>query len=95
MTPAARRRQTAAHAPGWRAAIVVALVAAVAGLLWLSYQRSSDRPSVEEATAHGGTLAVGATAPEVRLPATYGSTVDLAGLRGKRNVLLYFYEHAG
>jgi peroxiredoxin len=31
----------------------------------------------------------------VALPATDGTTVDLARFRGKRNVLLYFYEHAG
>ena len=34
-------------------------------------------------------------APDVALPATTGQTVDLAAFRGKRNVLLYFYEHAG
>jgi len=39
--------------------------------------------------------AVGEAAPPVRLPATSGQTVDVAGFRGKRNVLLYFYEHAG
>jgi len=27
--------------------------------------------------------------------ATTGTTVNLAEFRGKRNVLLYFYEHAG
>jgi peroxiredoxin len=37
----------------------------------------------------------GALAPAVRLPSTTGDTVDLAAFRGKRNVLLYFYEHAG
>lgn len=42
-----------------------------------------------------GGLAEGTLAPEVRLPATTGDTVDLAAFRGKRNVLLYFYEHAG
>jgi peroxiredoxin len=31
----------------------------------------------------------------VRLPATTGQTADVASFRGKRNVLLYFYEHAG
>ncbi len=34
-------------------------------------------------------------APAVVLPATNGETVDLAAYRGKSNVLLYFYEHAG
>jgi peroxiredoxin len=31
----------------------------------------------------------------VRLASTSGQTVDVASFRGKRNVLLYFYEHAG
>ncbi len=44
---------------------------------------------------NAGELAAGTPAPEVRLPATTGDTVDLADFRGKRNVLLYFYEHAG
>jgi hypothetical protein len=43
----------------------------------------------------GGVRAVGEVAPAVRLPATTGQTVDVANFRGKRNVLLYFYEHAG
>jgi hypothetical protein len=45
--------------------------------------------------AAGGVRAVGQLAPPVRLPSTTGQTIDLAGFRGKRNVLLYFYEHAG
>ncbi len=48
--------------------------------------RSEQRP---------GGLAEGTPAPEVRLPSTTGDTVDLGDFRGKRNVLLYFYEHAG
>ena len=43
----------------------------------------------------GGTLGPGAPAPGVALPATNGGTVDLSTFRGRRNVLLYFYEHAG
>jgi hypothetical protein len=46
-------------------------------------------------SANAAALAEGASAPPVALPATTGETVDLAGFRGKRNVLLYFYEHAG
>jgi len=45
--------------------------------------------------APGGVLAPGAPAPNVALPATTGGTVDLSSFRGRRNVLLYFYEHAG
>jgi len=43
----------------------------------------------------GGVRTVGEAAPPVRLASTSGQTVDVAGFRGKRNVLLYFYEHAG
>jgi len=43
----------------------------------------------------GGVRAVGEAAPPVRLASTSGQTVDVASFRGKRNVLLYFYEHAG
>ncbi len=46
-------------------------------------------------SANAAALEEGAPAPPVALPATTGETVDLAGFRGKRNVLLYFYEHAG
>ena len=34
-------------------------------------------------------------APPVVLPASTGGVIDLASFRGKRNVLIYFYEHAG
>ena len=43
----------------------------------------------------GGVRTVGEAAPPVRLASTSGQTVDVASFRGKRNVLLYFYEHAG
>ncbi len=37
----------------------------------------------------------GETAPTFDLPSTTGESVSLSDYRGKRNVLLYFYEHAG
>lgn len=46
-------------------------------------------------SASGGVLAEGSRAPRVVLASTTGEKVDLARFRGKRNVLLYFYEHAG
>jgi cytochrome oxidase Cu insertion factor (SCO1/SenC/PrrC family) len=51
----------------------------------------NDQGTAEPAATAGA----GAPAPSVALPATDGTTVDLAEFRGKRNVLLYFYEHAG
>lgn len=68
----------------------------VAGaLVWFAASRGNDRPDVDEATTAAGTLTAGSAAPAIRLPATDGTTVDLGDYRGKRNVLLYFYEHAG
>ena len=67
------------------------VVVAGALLSLVIYSRAHDGSSGSTAS----TLGVGATAPDVRLPATDGSTVDLQAARGKRNVLLYFYEHAG
>ena len=46
-------------------------------------------------TDEANVLKTGARAPAVALPSTAGGTVDLSVYRGKRNVLLYFYEHAG
>jgi len=72
--------------------LVALAVLGVVTALWLkggSDESSWSRPQT------GGILAADAAAPAVRLPATNGSIVDLAGFRNKRNVLLYFYEHAG
>jgi hypothetical protein len=71
------------------------LVLAVLGVaIAVSVKGGSDEASGSRPQT-GGVLAENASAPTVRLPATNGSTVDLAGFRNKRNVLLYFYEHAG
>lgn len=37
----------------------------------------------------------GEAAPAFDLPSTTGESVSLNDYRGKQNVLLYFYEHAG
>jgi hypothetical protein len=89
------RRQAARRAGGWRgqrAWLLPVAAAAVIGLAILAVSRgdgSGDQGQGGPAPANG------AMAPPVVLPATTGQTVDLAAFRGKRNVLLYFYEHAG
>jgi len=69
----------------------VVVVLGVVAVVWLTGRQDggSGQP------AAGGVRAVGEAAPAVRLAATTGQTVDVASFRGKRNVLLYFYEHAG
>jgi hypothetical protein len=71
--------------------LAVVVVLGVVAVVWLTGRQdggSSAQPA-------GSVRAVGEAAPPVRLPATTGQTVDVASFRGKRNVLLYFYEHAG
>ena len=67
-----------------------AVAVAVVAVVWLS-----GRSGGGGGQPAGGVRAVGETAPPVRLASTSGQTVDVASFRGKRNVLLYFYEHAG
>jgi hypothetical protein len=78
---------------GWARWLPLAgvVVLGVAAVVWLTGRPGggSGQP------AAGGVRAVGEAAPAVRLPSTSGQTVDVASFRGKRNVLLYFYEHAG
>jgi len=98
-TPPPRKRP-AATAPtkqagptsGWARwlPLAVVVVVGVVAVVWLTGRQNggSGQPA-------GGVRAVGEAAPPVRLAATSGQTVDVATFRGKRNVLLYFYEHAG
>jgi hypothetical protein len=88
-TPLSRPSRSATGWPLWLWLAVVAVLGVVA-VVWLT-----GRPSGERGQPAGGVRALGEAAPAVRLPSTTGQTVDLAGFRGKRNVLLYFYEHAG
>lgn len=83
-TSAPRRHSPAGRKHGLLAVAAVALVA-LGGAL--GSRGGSEEPA--------GDVRQGAVAPAVRLPATTGGTVDLADFRGKRNVLLYFYEYAG
>jgi hypothetical protein len=83
----------AGSAAGWARWLPLALVVVLGlvAVVWLTGRPgggSGQQPA-------GGVRAVGEAAPAVRLAATSGQTVDVAGFRGKRNVLLYFYEHAG
>ena len=70
--------------------LAVVVVLGVVAVVWLTGRQGGG-----SAQPAGGVPAVGEAAPPVRLAATTGQTVDVAGFRGKRNVLLYFYEHAG
>ncbi len=90
-TAPSRPSRPTAGWPLWLSLAVVAVLGVVA-VVWLTGRPSGGSGSGQPA---GGVRAVGEVAPPVRLPATSGQTVDLAGFRGKRNVLLYFYEHAG
>jgi hypothetical protein len=89
-TPPSRRAGATAGWARWlplAAVVVLGMVAAV----WLAGRSDSGNGQ----PAAGGVRSVGEAAPAVRLAATSGQTVDMASFRGKRNVLLYFYEHAG
>jgi cytochrome oxidase Cu insertion factor (SCO1/SenC/PrrC family) len=95
------RKRPAATAPsnrvgptsGWARwlPLAVVVVLGVVAVVWLTGRQDGGSSAQPE----GGVRAVGEAAPPVRLPATSGQTVDVASFRGKRNVLLYFYEHAG
>ena len=87
--PLSSSRPTAGW-PLWLSLAAVAVLGVVV-VVWLT-GRPSGGGNGQPA---GGVRAVGQLAPPVRLPSTTGQTIDLAGFRGKRNVLLYFYEHAG
>ena len=71
--------------------LAVIVVLGVVAVVWLTGRQDGGSSAQPE----GGVRAVGEAAPPVRLAATSGQTVDVATFRGKRNVLLYFYEHAG
>ena len=104
----ARTRGRAARRPWWRAALaspvglglvlIAGLVLAIVGVRAVSSsperQLSQATPGVVGA-ARDSSLSEGVAAPPVVLPTTSRGTFDLAEYRGKRNVLIYFYEHAG
>jgi hypothetical protein len=85
------RSTPASGSPGRRLWLPLVVLAALglAVTVFLVTGRSRGGPEPAAAPADG------TPAPSVRLPATTGKMVDLTAYRGKRNVLLYFYEHAG
>jgi cytochrome oxidase Cu insertion factor (SCO1/SenC/PrrC family) len=89
-TPPTKRAGSAVGWARWLLLAVVVVLGLVA-VVWLTGRQDSGSGQ----PAAGGTRAVGEAAPPVRLAATTGQTVDVTTFRGKRNVLLYFYEHAG
>ena len=84
-----KRGRSPSSPVGRRTLLVAGAIALVAIGVMLGSRRGG---SGHEQAA---TVRVGTPAPAVVLPATTGNTVDLAEFRGRRNVLLYFYEHAG
>jgi hypothetical protein len=93
--PAARPRTGRSSGLSGRWVWLPVLVLVVLGVAVALSLNGRSNGSPEGRLQAGGVLPEGATAPPVRLPATTGATVDMAGFRNKRNVLLYFYEHAG
>lgn len=102
MTSRQRRaaRASAAEATAKRrlaAKIAIAVgggVLALAAIYWWNDrggQSAARDPSAGQYAFQVGKPGPGATAPQIRLPATRGGTFDLASLRGQR-VLLYFQE---
>lgn len=77
------------------AALTAIVVAIGVGVVALNRGESTEAQAGGEPTGSGGTLAAGDAAPAVALESTSGGVVDLNEFRGKRDVLLYFYEHAG
>ncbi len=76
--------------------ILLVVGVAAAGIIAVAAGRgASHRVATGGSAGNTSTLAVGATAPTAMLSSTRGDVVNLADFRGKRNVMLYFYEHAG
>ena len=89
IAPSNRARPTVGWARWLPLAVVVVL--GMVAVVWLTGRQDGGSSAQPE----GGVRAVGEAAPPVRLASTSGQTVDVATFRGERNVLLYFYEHAG
>lgn len=87
------RRPSRTRSKLWSYLVGGATISAVAALVVLAVQGGGSKSQGNGAGA--AVLAESAEAPSVVLPSTTGRTVDLASYLGKRNVLLYFYEHAG
>ncbi|HKN37708.1 MAG TPA: hypothetical protein VJ010_03950 [Actinomycetota bacterium] len=75
--------------------LVPAILLGLFAVVTIAIVSGRTRDQGSDTGAPKGVLGPGAASPTVTLPATTGQTVDLATFRGRRNVLLYFYEHAG
>lgn len=84
--PNRRRRPLPTRSIAFVGALVI-----TAAALWVAQAGRQHEPAVAPAAP----LPAGAPAPALALPSTEGTVIDLASYRGKRDVLLYFYEHAG
>ncbi len=60
-----------------------------------SDQQGSKPPAGSSGTQGGFGNEIGQMAPDFTLNSTAGKPVHLGAYRGQRNVLIYFYEHAG
>lgn len=97
MVRRAPRRNASDRGPrgryGWLVSVGVVVVLTAVVVLVVA-QRTSGAGKGSTGTA-AGVLTPGTPAPPVVLPSTTAGVVDLAAYRGKQNVLLFFYEHAG
>lgn len=82
------KRQSAWLGLGAAVIATVVLVAAFA-----VFQRGQEKGTTGGQTT--SSAAAGKAAPSFNLASTTGGTVSLESFRGKQNVLLYWYEHAG
>lgn len=92
MTAPPRRRMARRRrglGPGIIALIVVGVAVIVLGVIF--FLNNQGGSSAGQYAFQVGNPGPGAAAPEIKLPATDGSTFDLSALRGK-TVLLYFQE---
>jgi peroxiredoxin Q/BCP len=71
--------------------IVVGVAIIALGVLFFLNNNAKNSNQAGQYTFQVGSPGPGTVAPEIRLPATGGSTFDLAAMRGK-TVLLYFQE---
>jgi cytochrome oxidase Cu insertion factor (SCO1/SenC/PrrC family) len=70
-------------------AVTATVVLVAVFVLFQRGQRgAADNPNAQ------GTVSAGRVAPSFELPSTKGS-ISLESFKGKSNVLLYWYEHAG
>ena len=89
------RRRMARRRRGLRPGIIALIVAGVAiivlGVIFFLNNQGGSSAGTGQYAFQVGNPGPGAAAPEIKLPATDGSTFDLAAMRGK-TVLLYFQE---